>query len=111
MAAINLRGANTSPWQYTHVFSGGDVWQEFTLPEWCRVLTIHPEGVVGYVAGRGAGTPGSPTIPVDGAAVGADRIHIPADAALEWKRGLLQNDPMIFIASGAAGSVTLHMEP
>jgi len=111
MAVIDLSGANVIPWEYSIVFAAGDTWQEITLPEWCRTLVIAPEAVVGYVAGKGAGDPGSPTAPVDGGAVGAHRTKIPADSALEWVRGISAQvlDP-VFVAVGAAGTLTLHLE-
>jgi len=111
MAAINLTAANTSPWEYSHVFSGGNVWQEFTLPGWCRVVVVISETTDVYIGAKGAGTPGSPTPPVDGGAVGAHRIKIPSSSAFEWVRGPIQNENMLFVAAGAAGTVTLHMEP
>ena len=111
MAVINLSAANTSPWEYTHTFSGADTWQEFTLPGWCRVVVVVTEGVAAYIGAKGAGTPGAPTPPVDGGSVGAHRIKLPANSALEWVRGSIQSENMIFIAAAGAGAVTLHMEP
>jgi hypothetical protein len=111
MAAINLVGANVSPWNYTHTFSGGNVWQEFTLPGWATRVVIITEGVSGFVASKGSGPANAPVPPVDGGAVGAHRIVIPANTAFEWVRGPINNEPMVFVALSAAGSCTIHIEP
>ena len=111
MAAIDLTKANTSPWEYTHAFSGGNTWQEFTLPGWCRLVVVISEATDVYIAAKGAGAPSSPTAPVDGGAVGAHRIKIPSSSAFEWVRGPIQSENMLFVATSAAGSVTLHLEP
>ncbi len=111
MAAINLRSANVSPWVYTHAFGSGNVWQEFTLPGWATRVVIVTESVAGFIAGKGAGTTASPTAPVDGGAVGAHRVKVPANSAFEWVRGPINNELMVFVAAAGAGSITIHIEP
>ena len=104
MAAVNLSTASVTPWVSRHAIAGTN-WQEFTLPNHARSITVTPDGAA-RVAFSVAGIPATAETPSDAGAVGSHYQSIAANASFEFTRiGALRSGTM-FIA-GDTGAINV----
>jgi hypothetical protein len=104
MAAVDLSTASVTPW-VSRTASIGTTWQEFSLPDWAKTITITPDAAA-VVAFDSAGIVGDIETPADGDPVGDHYQSVASGASFEFVRIGALRASSVFVAA-VSGTVNV----